>query len=95
MFVRICPYLPFSARICLNQHHWLANRMREKGFFAHSQRSNGDRHMYAARTRFIPAEIVKFFEGCAWPMASAAGTAQMSACAPVDISARLRRMWNG
>ena len=30
MFVRICPYLPFSARICLNQHHWLANRMREK-----------------------------------------------------------------
>ena len=31
MFVRICPYLPFSARICLNQHHWLANRMREQG----------------------------------------------------------------
>ena len=31
MFVRICPYLPFSARVCLNQHHWLANRMREKG----------------------------------------------------------------
>src|ERR1700693_5037746 len=26
MFVRICPYLPFSARVCLNQHHWLANR---------------------------------------------------------------------
>jgi DNA helicase II / ATP-dependent DNA helicase PcrA len=35
-------------------------------FFAHSQRSNGDRHMYATRTRFIPAEILKFFEGCAW-----------------------------
>ena len=31
MFVRVCPYLPFSARICLNQHHWLANRMREEG----------------------------------------------------------------
>jgi hypothetical protein len=31
MFVRICPHFPFSARICLNQHHWLANRMREKG----------------------------------------------------------------
>jgi hypothetical protein len=28
MFVRICPSLPFSARVCLNQHHWLANRMR-------------------------------------------------------------------
>ncbi len=31
MFVRMCPYLPFSARICLNQHHWLANRLRESG----------------------------------------------------------------
>jgi hypothetical protein len=27
MFVRICPYFPFSARVCLNQHHWLANRL--------------------------------------------------------------------
>ena len=31
MFVRVCPYFPFSARICLNQHYWLANRMREDG----------------------------------------------------------------
>jgi hypothetical protein len=31
MFVRICPYFPFSSRICVNQHHWLANRMREQG----------------------------------------------------------------
>ncbi len=31
MFVRMCPYLPFSARVCLNQHHWLANQMREEG----------------------------------------------------------------
>lgn len=30
MFVRLCPYFPFSARVCLNQHHWLANRMREE-----------------------------------------------------------------
>jgi ATP-dependent exoDNAse (exonuclease V) beta subunit len=41
-------------------------------FFAHSQRHNGDRHMYAARTRFIPAEILKFFEVCNWPTADAA-----------------------
>jgi hypothetical protein len=31
MFVRMCPYLPFSARVCLNQHYWLAVRMREEG----------------------------------------------------------------
>lgn len=31
LFVRICPHFPFSARVCLNQHHWLALRMREEG----------------------------------------------------------------
>jgi hypothetical protein len=31
MFVRMCPYFPFPARVCLNQHHWLAIRMREEG----------------------------------------------------------------
>jgi hypothetical protein len=31
MFLRVCPYFPFSARLCLNQHHWLANRLREHG----------------------------------------------------------------
>ena len=29
-FVRICPYFPFSARVCLNQHSWLAIRMRQE-----------------------------------------------------------------
>jgi len=28
LFVRVCPYFPFSARVCLNQHHWLANQLR-------------------------------------------------------------------
>ena len=31
MFVRICPYFPFSARVCLNQHHWIANRLKQRG----------------------------------------------------------------
>jgi len=31
MFVRVCPYFPFSARVCLNQHHWLANQLRAEG----------------------------------------------------------------
>lgn len=31
IFVRLCPYFPFSARLCLNQHHWLARRLREEG----------------------------------------------------------------
>jgi hypothetical protein len=31
MFVRVCPYFPFSARLCLNQHHWLAHELRTEG----------------------------------------------------------------
>jgi hypothetical protein len=31
MFVRVCPYFPFSARVCLNQHHWLAHRLTAEG----------------------------------------------------------------
>ena len=31
MFVRVCPHFPFSARVCLNQHYWLALRLRKCG----------------------------------------------------------------
>jgi hypothetical protein len=31
MFVRLCPYFPFSARVCLNQRHWLASQLRADG----------------------------------------------------------------
>lgn len=30
MFVRMCLYFPFSARVCLDQHYWLAIRMRQE-----------------------------------------------------------------
>jgi DNA helicase II / ATP-dependent DNA helicase PcrA len=64
-------------------------------FFAHQQRANGDRHMYAARTRFIPAALLDRFESRAWPIAAAAtGTAPSPKRESVDIGARLRRMWS-
>jgi len=31
IFVRVCPHFPFSTRICLNQHHWLAHQMKQAG----------------------------------------------------------------
>jgi DNA helicase-2/ATP-dependent DNA helicase PcrA len=63
-------------------------------FFAHQQRSNGDRHMYAARTRFIPSAILDRFANCAWPVAAATAAAGASPKRePVDIGARLRGMW--
>ena len=30
MFVRVCPYFPFSVRVCLNQHHWLARQLQAR-----------------------------------------------------------------
>ena len=35
IFVRICPYFPFTARVCLNQHDWIANRLRQQGIEVH------------------------------------------------------------
>ncbi|HUL13030.1 MAG TPA: hypothetical protein VLU73_12790 [Methylococcaceae bacterium] len=43
MFVRVCPYFPFSARICLNQHHWLAHKMKQAGIHF-TQTGNAFRH---------------------------------------------------
>jgi DNA helicase II / ATP-dependent DNA helicase PcrA len=63
-------------------------------FYAHSQRANGDRHMYAARTRFIPADILRLFESRTWPAAALpAASAAHGTSKPIDIAARLRRMW--
>jgi hypothetical protein len=50
MFLRICPYFPFSARICLNGHEWLACRLREEGI-AFEQCAN------AFRTCAVPARL--------------------------------------
>ncbi len=63
-------------------------------FFVHGQRSNGDRHLYASRTRFIPAALLDRFECCAWPRVAAAAQASTKpARAPVDIRERVRRTW--
>jgi hypothetical protein len=31
MFLRICPYFPFNARVCLNQHEHLARQLEDEG----------------------------------------------------------------
>jgi hypothetical protein len=33
MFLRICPYFPFNARVCVNQHEWLARQLQDEGIF--------------------------------------------------------------
>jgi len=63
-------------------------------FFAYQQKSIGDRHTYAARTRFIPDSILHCFESCAWPVAAQPNVSDNSERDPVNIGVQLRRMWS-
>jgi DNA helicase-2/ATP-dependent DNA helicase PcrA len=39
-------------------------------FFTHGQHAQGDRHVYASRTRFIPDRLLGLFERTTWPLAA-------------------------
>jgi DNA helicase II / ATP-dependent DNA helicase PcrA len=64
-------------------------------FFTHAQQAKGDRHVYAARTRFIPDRLLGLFERTSWP--TVAGNAARGPGATIDqridIGARMRGMW--
>jgi DNA helicase-2/ATP-dependent DNA helicase PcrA len=64
-------------------------------FYTHQQARRGDRHLYAARSRFIPAAILPHFDTVAWPSASqaAAPFAARAGAPAVDLAARLRGRW--
>ena len=63
-------------------------------FFTHGQRSQGDRHVYAARTRFIPERLLGLFERTNWPVVTHAASARAPGQAPkIDVGARMRNMW--
>jgi DNA helicase-2/ATP-dependent DNA helicase PcrA len=62
-------------------------------FFTHGQNPQGDRHVYAARTRFIPAMLLQFFEVTTWPMVSAAKSERSAQQIRVDVAERMRAMW--
>lgn len=62
-------------------------------FFTHGQNTQGDRHVYAARTRFIPATLLQFFETATWPLVSAAASERSAQQIRIDVGARMRAMW--
>jgi DNA helicase II / ATP-dependent DNA helicase PcrA len=61
-------------------------------FFTHGQAAQGDRHVYASRTRFIPERLLGLFERAGWPAAAAAQSAR-SMGPRIDVGARMRGMW--
>lgn len=64
-------------------------------FYVTGQARRGDKHLFASRTRFIPAGVLGTFEVCAWPTARrlASGEARGTGVS-VDLGARMRGMWS-
>jgi DNA helicase-2/ATP-dependent DNA helicase PcrA len=68
-------------------------------FYVHNQSALGDRHVWASRTRFIPASLLSLFEVQAWPQLAQAAPPTATglaaaAKARVDIAAQLKAMWD-
>jgi DNA helicase-2/ATP-dependent DNA helicase PcrA len=62
-------------------------------FYVHGQAKNGDRHVTAARTRFVPPPLLKHFERISWPRQAAEPAPAVAPGPKVDLAARMRAMW--
>ncbi|RYC13937.1 ATP-dependent helicase [Ciceribacter ferrooxidans] len=62
-------------------------------FFTYGQNAQGDRHVYASRTRFIPAAMLGLFEAKSWPIVPTTAGERSTRPIRVDVGARMRAMW--
>ena len=62
-------------------------------FYVHGQAMRGDRHVYAARTRFVAEDMLEHFERKAWPRAAAAGSSGPGPAVSRDLKSRIGAMW--
>jgi DNA helicase-2/ATP-dependent DNA helicase PcrA len=63
-------------------------------FFTHGQAWQGDRHVFASRTRFIPTALLQLFDTVTWPQATRVTAEQVaSRQVRIDVGARMRSMW--
>jgi hypothetical protein len=55
-------------------------------FYTHGQARMGDRHLYAARSRFIPASVAGYFTRMHWPNAEEkrAAAPSIALCSVID-----------
>jgi DNA helicase-2/ATP-dependent DNA helicase PcrA len=65
-------------------------------FFTYGQSAQGDRHVYASRSRVIPAALMPLFDCAAWPVVTAASHDRGDARqVRLDIGARMHLVaWN-
>ncbi|WP_307690167.1 ATP-dependent helicase [Variovorax ginsengisoli] len=62
-------------------------------FYVTQQAARGDRHLYAGRTRFIPASDVHRFEQVTWPPPPPRAPAVPPPAATIDLLSRMRASW--
>lgn len=63
-------------------------------FYVTQQTRNGDRHLYAQRTRFIPRSSLGLYEDMLWPPVKPyEGIGLSPAPVPTNLNARMRNMW--
>jgi DNA helicase-2/ATP-dependent DNA helicase PcrA len=82
--------LIYVAMTRAKQHLHLVQPLR---FFRTQQRRDGDGHMFAPRTRFIPDTILGLFDRRSWPQGTYAEPLQGAAGARIDVAQRMRDMW--
>src|SRR6185436_13912239 len=62
-------------------------------FYVHQQARNGDRHVHASRTRFLPEPTVRLFDPRTWPSAREEAAPRARPRVQVDVGAKMRAMW--
>ena len=62
-------------------------------FYVSGQQARGDRHVYAARTRFIPDHILDRFDQYFWPPPTSEASSTHQPDIRLNIKARMRGMW--
>ena len=63
-------------------------------FFTYGQSAQGDRHVYASRTQFIPEGLLGLFDRTSWPPVTVGAPLRASKeGARINLGARMRGMW--
>jgi DNA helicase-2/ATP-dependent DNA helicase PcrA len=62
-------------------------------FYVTQQAGGGDRHVYAARSRFITEAMAPHFEGVTWPPAGSSAATPVSGAPVLQVRARARAAW--
>lgn len=83
--------LLYVAMTRARDHLHLIHPMR---FYVHHQARDGDRHLYAPRSRFLPDGILDLFEQRAAGPAIEDDAADAAPPTRIDVGARLRNMWD-